>query len=139
MADHRVNDLKDESIPDLLRQLATETTTLVRQEVDLAKAELGEKVRIAGAGAGMFGAAAVFGLGACGALTAAVIAAIALALPVWAAALIVAVVYGIVALTAAQTGRHKIARAAPVVPQQTAHTVKDDIEWVKTRAQSGRR
>ena len=87
----------------------------------------------------MFGAAAVFGLGASGALTAAVIAAIALALPVWAAALIVAVVYGIVALTAAQTGRHKIARAAPVVPQQTAHTVKDDIEWVKTRAQSGRR
>jgi tetrahydromethanopterin S-methyltransferase subunit C len=81
----------------------------------------------------------VLGVGAFGALTACIIAAIALALPTWAAALIVAVVYAIVAAIVAQSGRSKLAHAAPMVPQQTTQTVKEDVEWVKTRAQSGRR
>ncbi|GAC1402715.1 MAG: phage holin family protein [Candidatus Velthaea sp.] len=139
MHGERVEELKHESIPDLLRQLATETTTLVRQEIDLAKVEIVEKGKALGAAGGMFGVAAVFGLGAFGAVTAFLIALIGLALPIWAAALIVAVIYGIVALVMAQRGKKKIEAAAPLAPQQTMQTVKEDVEWAKTRAQSAKR
>jgi uncharacterized membrane protein YqjE len=139
MNDSRADELKQESIPELLRRLSSETTTLVRQEIDLATVELTEKAKAAGAGAALFGVAALFGIGAFGALTACAIAALALVVPVWAAALIVAAVYAIVALIVAQSGRSKLAHATPVVPQQTTQTVKEDVEWVKTRAQSGRR
>lgn len=139
MHDERVDALKEESLPQLLRELAIETTTLVRQEIDLAKVELGEKLKTIGAGAAMFGVAAVLGLGAFGALTAMFIAALGLAMPIWLAAFIVTVVYGIVALVAAQRGRQQLARATPVVPQQTVQSVKDDVEWVKTRAQSNKK
>jgi uncharacterized membrane protein YqjE len=135
----RLDELKQDSIPDLLRRLSSETTTLVRQEITLATLELSEKAKAAGAGAGLLGAAAVFGIGAFGALTACFIAALALVLPAWSAALIVAAVYAIVAALVAQSGRRTLAHAAPVVPQQTTQTVKEDVEWVKTRAQSGRK
>jgi uncharacterized membrane protein YqjE len=139
MHDVRVSELKAESVPDLLRQLAAQTTTLVRQELELAQVEVGEKARAASAGATDLGIAAALGLGAFGAITTALIAAIALALPVWAAALIVAVVYAIVAFVLVQSGKQKLAQTAPLVPPQTAQTVKEDVEWVKTRAQSGRK
>ena len=134
-----VETLKQEPLPQLLRELANETTTLVRQEIELAKVELTDKAKAIGAGAGMVGAAAVFALGAFGALTACLIAVLALAMPVWAAALIVTVVYAIVALVAAQRGRQQLVSATPVVPEQTVQSVKDDVEWVKTRAQSSKK
>jgi hypothetical protein len=111
----------------------------VHQEIALAKAELSDKARGIGASAGAFAAAAVFGLGAFAALTATVIALIALALPVWAAALIVAALYSIIAIVSALGGRQRLARVGTLVPEHTAHTVKEDIEWLKTRAQSKRR
>ena len=85
------------SVPELMRQLSDQTATLVRQELELAKAELTVKGKRVGVGAGMFGAAGVFGLYGLGALTAAVILALSLAMSGWLAALIVAVVYGAVA------------------------------------------
>ncbi len=139
MHDERVEQLKREPLPELLRELSMQTTTLVRQEIDLAKTELSEKAKVAGAGAGLIGAAAVLALGAFGAITTSIIAAIALALPTWVAALIVAIVYAVVALFIAQTGKTKIQRATPVVPQQAAQSVKEDVEWLKTRAQSGKK
>lgn len=139
MHDQRVEELKGESVPQLLRQLASETTTLVRQEIELAKAEMTEKGKAAGAGAGMLGASAVFGLGAFGAITTCFVALIALAIPVWAAALIVAIVYGVVAFTIAQSGKKKLQEAAPLAPEQTVATVKEDLEWAKTRAKSATR
>ena len=129
----------DRPIGQLLRELGDEISTLVRAEIALAKAEIAEKVKPAAASAGMFGGTALFGLGAFGAATAFLIALIALALPVWAAALIVTVVYGVVALVLAQTGKKKLQEAAPLVPEQTAQSVKEDIEWAKTRMKSGAR
>ncbi|HEY0396342.1 MAG TPA: phage holin family protein [Candidatus Elarobacter sp.] len=129
----------DRPIGELLRELGDEISTLMRQEIALAKVEISEKVKPAAASAGMFGGTAIFGLGAFGALTAFLIALIALAVPVWAAALIVTVVYGIVAGVLAITGKKKLQEAAPLVPEQTAQTVKEDIEWAKTRAKSGAR
>src|SRR4051794_41956636 len=84
------NDLTDRSTGELLKQLSNETTTLVKQEIELMKAELAQKAKPAGLGAGMFGAAGVFGGGAFLALTAFFIALLGGALPIWAAAPVVA-------------------------------------------------
>ena len=127
------------SIPELLRDLGDEMSQLVRAEIALAKAELLEKSKPAAASAGMFGGGALLGLGAFGAFTTFLIAALALAMPVWLAALVVTVVYGAVAGVLAITGKKKLQEAAPLAPEQTAQTVKEDIEWVKTRAKSGLR
>jgi uncharacterized membrane protein YqjE len=129
----------DRPIGELLKELGDEISTLVRQEIALAKVEIAEKTKPAVASAGMFGGTALLGLGAFGALTAFLIALIALWVPVWAAALIVTVAYGAVAFVLAQTGKKKLHEAAPLVPEQTAQTVKEDIEWAKTRAKSGAR
>ena len=134
----RDNDLRDRPTGDLLRRLSEETTTLVKQEVELAKAELQEKGKQAGMGAGMFGGAGLFGVGAFAALTACIIAALELAMPLWLAALIVAVVYAAVAGVLAMSGKRKVKEAAPPVPEQTMDSVKEDVEWAKTRARSGR-
>src|SRR3954453_7530612 len=66
-------DLKDRPIGDLLKQLSEQTTTLVKQELELAKAEVSEKGKKAGAGAGMFGGAGVSALLGLGSITAAAI------------------------------------------------------------------
>jgi hypothetical protein len=127
------------SVADLAKQLSEQTTRLVRQEVELAKAELSIKGKRAGQGAGMFGAAAVLGLFAFGALTAAIIAALSLAMDTWIAALIVAVVYGAAAGIVAMTGKKKVDEALPPVPEDSVESVKEDVQWTKTRAQQGRR
>ena len=129
----------DRPIGELLRELGDEISTLVRQEIALAKVEIAEKTKPAVASAGMFGGTALLALGAFGALTAFLIAALALWTPVWASALIVTVAYGAVAFVLAQTGKRKLHQAAPLFPEQTAQTVKEDIEWAKTRAKSGAR
>jgi uncharacterized membrane protein YqjE len=132
------NDLYDRPTGELLRELSQQTTDLVRQEIELAKAELGEKGKRAGIGAGMFGGAGLFGVAAFAVLTVAIVAALDLAMPLWLAALIVTVVYGIVAAVLAQTGKQKVQEAGPPVPEQTRDSVKEDVQWAKTRVQSGR-
>jgi uncharacterized membrane protein YqjE len=132
------NELRDRSTAELLKRLSNETTILVKKEVELAKAELQEKGKQAGIGAGMFGGAGLFGVAAFAALTAAVIAALELAMPLWLAALIVAVVYAAVAAVLAMRGKKKVKEAAPPVPEQTKDSIKEDVEWARTRARSGR-
>src|SRR5688572_14698350 len=97
-----------------------------------------EKGRVAGKGAGLLGGAALIGLLAAGALTACLILALALVVADWLAALIVAVVFAAVAAFLGLKGRDRIQRATPPVPQQTVETVKEDVEWAKTRTPSGR-
>lgn len=131
------HDRREESIGELVRDLAAETNTLMRQEIELAKAELGEKVRTAGRGAGMFGGAGVAALLALGALTACAIALLATALDhVWLSALIVALVWAAVAAALALRGREQVKEAAPPVPEQTVETLKEDVAWAKTRTRS---
>jgi uncharacterized membrane protein YqjE len=130
------SDQRDHSIGELVKELATETSTLVRQELDLAKAEMAERGRRAGKGAGMLGAGAVVGLLALGALTACVIAALDKAVATWLAALIVTVVYLAVAGVLFMNGRAQLREAAPPVPEQTIDSVKEDVQWAKTRTRS---
>jgi uncharacterized membrane protein YqjE len=136
MSDPHNSDLRQEPIGDLLKRLSNETTQLVRQELELAKAELTEKGKKAGQGAGMFGAAGVTGLLSLGALTACLILALDHAVADWLAALIVTAVWAAVAGVLALRGRDKVQEAAPAVPEQTVETVKEDVQWAKTQRQS---
>jgi MFS family permease len=129
---------QDRSLAELARQLSLQTTELARHEVELAKAEMLAKGKRAGTGAGMFGGAGALGLYALGALTAAIIAGIAEALPVWAAALIVAALYGAVAGILALRGKSKVQQATPPVPEETVQSVKEDVRYTKQRAQEAR-
>ena len=131
-------DLRDRPVGDLVKQLAGQTSTLVRQEIDLAKAEMSQKASTAGKGAGLLGGAAVVGLLAAGSLTACLILALGEVIPDWLAALIVAVVMGAIAAVLAIQGRNRIRTATPPVPEQTVETVKEDVEWAKTRTSSAR-
>lgn len=128
----------DRPVAELLREFSEQTTTLVRQELELAKLELTEKGKRAGIGAGMFGGAGVVGLYAVGALTAALILVLATAMTAWLAALIVGVVYAAIAGILALTGKSKVQQAIPPLPEQATESVKEDVQWTKTRARQAK-
>ena len=131
-------ELRDRPVAELMKQLSEQTATLVRQELDLAKAELTVKGKRAGVGAGMFGGAGLFGLYALGALTACVILLLSTAMTAWVAALIVTAVYGAVAGVLALVAKNKVQAGTPPVPEQTVDSVKEDVRWTKQRAKEGR-
>ena len=126
-------------VAELLQELSEQTSTLVRQEMELARLELMQKGKRAGIGAGMFGGASMVGLYAIGALTAAVILLLATAMSGWLAGLVVAAVYGLVAGGLALAGRSQVQKATPPVPQQATESVKEDVQWAKAKAQQARR
>ena len=132
-------ELRERPLSELLKQLSQETSRLVHQEVELAKAELTQKGRQAGTGAGLFGAAGVVGLLALAALATCFILALDIVLPTWLAALLVAVVYSAVAAVLALRGRAKVKQAVPPVPEQTVETVKEDVQWAKTQMPSAKK
>jgi hypothetical protein len=130
--------LDDRPMPELLKTLSEQTTTLVRQEIELAKAEMTAKGKQVGMGAGAFGGAALVGLYAFGALTTAIVLALSTAVDGWLAALIVAVVYAAIAAVLALLGKQKTQAGAPPVPERAISSTKEDVEWAKTRAKSAR-
>ncbi|GAA3383771.1 phage holin family protein [Cryptosporangium minutisporangium] len=123
------------STGELVTRLTAQMSTLVRDELALARAELTEKGKKAGKGAGLLGGAGVLAFYGVAALLTAVIAALALALPVWAAALIVAVVLFLVAGVVALLGKKNLAKAGPPVPTEAVEGVKRDVRTVKEHAQ----
>ena len=132
-------ELRERSIGELFSKLSNETSTLIRQEMELARAELTEKGKEAGKGAGLFGGAGAVGLLGAGALTAGIILLLDLAIAAWLAAIIVGLIYVAVAAVLGLKGRDRIQAATPPVPEQTVDTVKEDVEWAKTRAKSAQR
>jgi uncharacterized membrane protein YqjE len=132
MADavNTATDQRERPIGDLVKELSSQTSTLVRQEIELARAELQQKGKLAGKGAGMLGAAAIAALLALGALTAGLVALLDKAMATWVAALIVMALWAIVALVLAKAGQKSLKKATPPAPQ-TVETVKEDIQWAK--------
>ena len=128
-------DPRDESVADLVKQLSEQTSTLVRQEMRLAQAELQEKGKRAGIGAGMFGASGLVAFFGAATLIAAAVLALATAVDDWLAALIVAVVLLAVAGVAALLGKKQVEQATPPAPEQAIESVKRDVETVKAGAQ----
>ncbi len=135
MATHDPVDARERGIGELVKDLAGQTSTLVRQEIQLAQAELTSKGKLAGRGVGMLVGAAIAGLLALIALTAGLIAALDTGLPLWLAAVIVMVLWGVGAAVLATRGRKELQQATPPVPQ-TVETVKEDIQWAKTQTGS---
>ena len=131
-------DLDRASVAELVKQLGEQTSGLARQEVELAKAELSEKGRAIGIGAGAFGAAGLVALFAVGALTAALILALAEAVDGWLAALIVFAVYAAIAGGLALFGRREVEQGTPPTPERAIETTKEDVERVKQGAKEGR-
>lgn len=129
----------DRSTADLMRQLSEQTSALVRQELELARAEMTQKGKQAGLGIGMFGAAGIVALYAVGGLTACLILLLSKAMDGWLAALIITAVYAAIAGVLALTGRGRLQRGVPPVPEQTVETVKEDVQTTKQRAMEGRR
>ena len=131
-------DPRDRGIGELVKDLASQTSTLVRQEIKLAQAEVTEKGKVAGKGAGMLAGAAMAALLGLGALTALLIVVLDSFLALWLAVLILTLVWAVVAGVLAAAGRNALQAATPPAPQ-TIETVKEDIQWAKTQTGSARR
>jgi uncharacterized membrane protein YqjE len=129
--------LRDEPIGDLLKQVSDKGSTLVQQELQLAKAEMGEKAKQVGIGAGMFGGAGYVAHLASIALMLTLIFGLAEAMRPWLAALIVTVVYGAIAAVLALQAKKKIQDAGPPIPEQAIESVKQTIDTVKEEAKWG--
>jgi len=135
----RPAELRDQALPELLKQISEQTATLVRKEMELAKVEVTAKGKHLGIGAGALGGAGLIGLFAFGALTASFIRAVDHAVADWLAALIVAVVYAIIAGVAALLGKRKVQEGSPPVPKRAIESTKEDVEWTKSRAKQAQR
>jgi VIT1/CCC1 family predicted Fe2+/Mn2+ transporter len=133
------NELRERPIGEVAKELTSDLSLLVRQEIELAKAEMAEKGRIAAPGLGTLGGAGVVALCAAGAITAFLVIVVSLFLPDWAAALSVGAALAAAAYVLIKQGKERVAEAGKPVPEQTIETVKEDVEWAKTRASSARK
>jgi uncharacterized membrane protein YqjE len=124
---------QEHSAGELVKMMSEQVSVLIRDELKLAQLEMTSKGRQAALGAGMFGAsgvAAVYGLGC---LLACVIIALSGAVAAWLAALIVGAVLLAAAGGAALLGRRRLQRATPPVPEETAASVRADVDEIKER------
>jgi len=124
----------DTSTAQLVNQLSEQVSRLARDEIRLAVAELKDKGKHAGVGAGMFGAAGVFAWWGGLSVVAGLILLLALVLPPWAAALIVAAALLLFAGVFALVGRGQVKQATPPVPRQAMDNVQQDITTIKESA-----
>jgi hypothetical protein len=125
---------EDASTGQLVGQLTEQISRLVRDEARLAQAEVTQKAKRLGVGAGLFGGAGLFAFFGLAVLIAAAVLALALVLPGWLAALIVAVVLLAVAGVLALVGKKDVEKGAPPVPTEAIASTKADIQTVKESA-----
>jgi len=114
----------DASTGELISQVSEQTSRLIRDELRLAQAELTEKGKRAGLGAGLFGGAGVFAVYGVGALIATAILGLAEAMDAWLAALIVTLVLFVIAGIAALVGKKEISQATPPMPTEAVAGLK---------------
>ena len=126
----------DKPLGELVQDLSRQTSTLIRQEMRLAQAELTEKGRHAGKGAGMFGGAGLVALYGVGALVAAAILGLATVLEPWIAAGAIGAGLLVIAGILALTGKKELDEAGPPKPELAMESMQRDIETVKARAKS---
>ena len=120
----------DRSLGELFSELAGDTSNLVRQEINLAKAEMTQKATEAGRQAGMVGVGGVLAHTALLALVAALVAGLSEFMPIWASALLVGIVLAIAGYVVIRQGLDKLKQLNPK-PEQTIETLKEDKEWIK--------
>ena len=126
----RAEEVSDTSIGELIGNISDDLSTLFRQEVELAKAEVKAEASKAGKAAGMLGAAGFAGYLTVVLLSFALVFALGNVMdPGW-AALIVAVLWGIIGAVLYANGRKKLKHVDPV-PHRTVDTIKEDAKWLK--------
>jgi uncharacterized membrane protein YqjE len=131
-------DTHNQPTAQLVSQLSEQVSTLVRDELTLAKIEMAEKGKKAGKGAGLLGGAGVIALYGLGALFVTIGAALALVMPVWVAALIVTVLLFAAAGVAALIGKKQVKQALPPEPLAAMESGKKDVDAVKNAIREGR-
>jgi hypothetical protein len=124
----------DRSTGELIHDVTELVPRLVREELALAKAELAEKGKRAGIGAGLFGGGGLVAFFGLAVLIAAAVLGLAEALPAWAAALIVGGVLLLVAGVLAAVARSEVRRAVPPVPEQAIESTREDVRAVTESA-----
>jgi VIT1/CCC1 family predicted Fe2+/Mn2+ transporter len=122
----------------LVRDLSSELSTLVHEEIELATAELSAKGKRLRLGTGIFGAAGVLLLLALGSFTAAAVAGVALVTSVWLAALVVGAALTVIAGVMALVAKADLRRGSPPVPQEALASTKEDVQWLKAQTQSAK-
>lgn len=125
---------EEQSTGQLVSRVSQDVTQLVRDELRLAQAEMTGKAKQAGIGAGMFGAAGLLAFYGGGVLIAAIVLALALVLPGWASALIVAAVLFAAAGVAALLGKNRVTEATPMKPERTVENVKKDVDAARSHS-----
>ena len=123
---------EERSLGDLFSDLASETGTLVRQEVALAQTELTKKATSVGKNVGYLVVGGAVGYAAALALIAAVIIGLANFIPAWAAALIVSVIVGIAAYMMISSALAAL-KKTDLTPHETVETLKEDAQWLKNQ------
>ena len=125
----------DASVGELIKAMSADLSRLVRNEMQLAQTEISAKAKKAGVGVGAFGGAGVLALYGIGVLIAAAVLGLAVVLPPWLAALLIGIVVLAVAGVVALVGKRKVSEAAPVVPERTVASVKEDVAEIKESIQ----
>jgi len=122
-------DVENRTVGELLGKVTTDLSTLMRQEVELAKVEIKEEATETAKAGAMLGAGGLVGYLALLILLLAAAWALAEALPLWASLLIVGVLTAIVAAVLISVGRSKLS-AIPAAPN-TIETLQEDVTWAK--------
>jgi hypothetical protein len=122
----------ERSLGDIVSDVTQDLTTLIRQEMDLAKTEMKQEVSKVGKGAGMLGGAGLAGWFLLLFLSFTLMYGLDEVMPRWLAALIVAVIWAVVAAVLALTGKKAIKEANPQLPE-TQQTLKEDVQWARAQ------
>jgi uncharacterized membrane protein YqjE len=124
---------QDQSTGELVKQLSEQVSVLVRDELKLAQLEMTRKGKQAGLGVGLLGGGGVVAFYGVGCLLACAIIAISAVVAAWLAALIVGAALLAIAAVAALTGKGRLQKAAPLVPEETVGSIQADVEEIKER------
>jgi uncharacterized membrane protein YqjE len=127
------------STGELVSRLSQQISTLVRDELALARVEMLEKGKRAGVGVGLFGGAGVVVWYGVGGLVASAILALALVWPAWLSALVIAIVLFAIAGVLALLGKKEVSQAAPPVPTEAVQSTRADVQTLKAAVDEGRR
>ena len=122
----------ERSLGEIFSDVTQNLTTLIRQEMDLAKTEMKEEVAKVGKGAGLLGGAGLAGWFLLLFVSLTLMYGLDEFLPIWVAALIVTVIWGVIAAVLALSGKKAIKEANPQLPE-TQQTLKEDVQWARAQ------
>ena len=121
---------EERSLGDLFSELASETSTLVRQEVALAQVELTNKASVVGKNVGYLAVGGAIGYAAFLTLLAAVVVMLSYLIPLWAAALVVAIVVGVTGYFLISSALDEL-KKTELAPRETVESIKEDAQWLR--------